>query len=258
MLTPTSASLLAEGGGDAGWLRMPAPDQRHLADVVVVEHLGEADLVLQRGQLLHRGRPGVPRAGEGDVGLAVLDLGDVLQHHVDVDVGFGDRAKNLGGVARYVGQADDGHFRLAAVVRDSGQDGVFHGDVLDRSGDDGAGLVGVRRPDVDGNVVAAGVFHAAQHEHLRPGRRHLEHLLEGDGVQPAGVGHDARVGGEDAVDVGVDLADIGVQRGRQRDGGGVRSAAPSVVTSLLSWLTPWNPRPGRSAPRPARAQPAMR
>ena len=53
-----------------------------------------------------------------------------------------------------------------------GQDGVFHGDVLDRSGDDGAGLVGVRRPDVDRNVVTAGVFHAAQHEHLSA-RRHL-------------------------------------------------------------------------------------
>ena len=39
------------------------------------------------------------------------------------------------------------------------------------------------------------------------------------------VGHDARVGGEDAVDVGVDLADVGVQRGGQRDGGGVRPAA---------------------------------
>ena len=40
-----------------------------------------------------------------------------------------------------------------------------------------------------------------------------------------GVRHDARVGGEDAVDVGVDLADVGLQRGGQRDGGGVRAAA---------------------------------
>ena len=40
-----------------------------------------------------------------------------------------------------------------------------------------------------------------------------------------GVGDDARIGGEDAVDVGVDLADVGLQRGGQRDGGGVRAAA---------------------------------
>ena len=41
----------------------------------------------------------------------------------------------------------------------------------------------------------------------------------------AGIGHDTGVGGENAVDVGVDLTDVGVQRGRQRDGGGVGAAA---------------------------------
>ena len=88
-----------------------------------------------------------------------------------------------------------------------------------------AGLVRVRRPDVDRNVVAACVFHAAQHQHLGAAGGQLEHLLEADGVEALGVGHDARVGGEDAVDVGVDLAHVGVQRRGQRDGGGVRSAA---------------------------------
>ena len=91
--------------------------------------------------------------------------------------------------------------------------------------DEGAGLVRVRRPDVHRNVVAAGVFHAAQHQHLGAAGGHLEHLLEGDRVERAGVGHDPRVGGEDAVDVGVDLADVGAQRGGQRDRGGVRAAA---------------------------------
>ena len=37
-------------------------------------------------------------------------------------------------------------------------------------------------------------------------------------------GHDARVGGVDAVDVGVDLA-AGVERRGERDGGGVGAAA---------------------------------
>ena len=39
------------------------------------------------------------------------------------------------------------------------------------------------------------------------------------------LGDDPRVGGEDAVDVGVDLADVGVERGGERDGGGVGAAA---------------------------------
>ena len=95
---------LAERRGDAGVAAHARTDQRHLADVVVVEHLGEADLVLQRGELLHRAGPAVARAGERDVGLAVLDLGDVLQHHVDVHVGVGDGAEHLGRVAGNVGQ----------------------------------------------------------------------------------------------------------------------------------------------------------
>ena len=103
------------------------PDQRHLADVVVVEQLGEADLVFQRVQLGHRGGSAVARAGERDVGLAVLDLGDVLQHHVDVHVGVGDGPEHLGRVPRDVGQPDDGHLGLAAVVRDTGQEGVSMG-----------------------------------------------------------------------------------------------------------------------------------
>ena len=90
-----------------------------------------------------------------------------------------------------------------------------------------------------GNVVAAGVFHAAQHQHLGAAGRHLEHLLERDGVQLAGVAHDPRVRAEDAVHVGVDLADVGVQRGGQRDRGGVRAAAaqrgdvPGVLADAL-------------------------
>ena len=53
----------------------------------------------------------------------------------------------------------------------------------------------------------------------------VEHLLHGDDVELAGARQDARIGGEDAVDVGVDLADVGVERGRERDGGRVGAAA---------------------------------
>lgn len=73
--------------------------------------------------------------------------------------------------------------------------------------------------------MAASVFHAAQHQHLGAAGRHLEHFLEGHGVELSGVAHDARVGAEDAVHVGVDLTDIGTQRGGHGDGGGVRAAA---------------------------------
>ncbi|SKV10966.1 Uncharacterised protein [Mycobacteroides abscessus subsp. abscessus] len=75
-------------------------------------------------------------------------------------------------------------------------------------------------------VVSPGVFHTAQHEHLCSGRRHLQHFLETDLVEPGRVRHDPRICGEDPVDIGVDLTHIGVQRGGQRDGGGIGATPP--------------------------------
>ena len=46
----------------------------------------------------------------------------------------------------------------------------------------------------------------------------------GDAVELAGGRDDARVGGEDAVDVAVDLAHLGAEGGGERDGGGVGRA----------------------------------
>ena len=43
MLTPTSASASQNVAVTPGWVRMPGADQRHLADVIVVKHPGEAD-----------------------------------------------------------------------------------------------------------------------------------------------------------------------------------------------------------------------
>jgi hypothetical protein len=61
---------------------------------------------------------------------------------------------------------------------------------------------------------------------FEPRGRELEHLLGGDPVQLARCWNDPRVGREDTVDVGVDLADARPQRGSERDGGRVRPAAP--------------------------------
>ena len=78
---------------------------------------------------------------------------------------------------------------------------------------------------MDRHVVAAGVLDAPQVQDLGAAGCHLQHLLVGDARDLAGVGHDARVGGEDAVDVGVDLAHVGIERRGERDGGGVGAAA---------------------------------
>ena len=59
---------------------------------------------------------------------------------------------------------------------------------------------------------------------LGPTRGQFQHLLIGDLGDVARVRHDPRVGGEHTVHIGVDLADVGLERRRQRDRGGVRTA----------------------------------
>ncbi len=75
------------------------------------------------------------------------------------------------------------------------------------------------------HVVAPGVLHAPQVQDVRAAGGQLEHLLVGDVRQLPRGRHDAGVGAEDAVDVGVDLADLGAQRCGERDGRRVGPAA---------------------------------
>ena len=76
-----------------------------------------------------------------------------------------------------------------------------------------------------GTLVLAGELDRADLQHLRAEARHLEHLLEADAREPTRVGDDARIGGVDAVDVGVDQALVGLQRRRDGDGRRVGAAA---------------------------------
>ena len=73
--------------------------------------------------------------------------------------------------------------------------------------------------------MAARVLDGADVQHLRAVGGELEHLLARHDGQLLRLGHDARVGGEDAVDVAVDLADVGLERRGERDGRGVGAAA---------------------------------
>ena len=117
-------------------------------------------------------------------------------------------------------------------MSDTGDQRLFQGDLLlgseDLVGagqDPGALVVGEGRADVQRDVEAAGVLHAAQVQDLGAVRRQFQHLLRGDPVQLLGRGHDARIRGVHAVHVRVDLAHVRLQGCGQRHGGGVRTAA---------------------------------
>src|SRR5262249_1389708 len=104
----------------------PGADQRHLADVVVVQGLLEADVA---AHLVQRGtRRGAVRFREGERDVRAAGAGHRadLDDHVDVDVRVRARAEHRRRDAGPVGAADDRYLRLAVVMRDAADDGLFH------------------------------------------------------------------------------------------------------------------------------------
>ena len=90
-------------------------DEGNLAHLVVVKHIGPAALRLQLGQQLHGARAVCSRAGEGDIGGAVLQGGNVLQDHVNIDLCIRDDAEDLRGLPRAVRNSQDGDLSLGLI-----------------------------------------------------------------------------------------------------------------------------------------------
>ena len=92
------------------WERMPTPDHRNLGDFFVADHFARADVGLNAFQDGDGFCVLVAVYGEGEVGGAIR--ADVLDDHVHVNVGFGDRPQDLVGNARAVRYAQHGDFWL--------------------------------------------------------------------------------------------------------------------------------------------------
>ena len=86
---------------------------------------------------------------------------------------------------------------------------------------------------MDGDPPIPRELHRLRIQHLRSGQRQLLHLLVRQLRQPPRVGDNPRVRAEDAVDIGADLAEVGLQRRRQCHGGRVASPAPERRHFLL-------------------------
>ena len=128
----------------------------------------------------------------------------------------------------------DRDLRLVLGERDAGNDLLFHDFTL--VANQCAGRMVGHRVDVlrlfetgaheDAHIVHHRKLDRAHLHHLGAERRHLEHFLERDLLHAGRARHDARVGRVDAVDVGVDVAAVGLNGGRHSDRGSVRAAAP--------------------------------
>ena len=222
-------------GGDAGVAAHTGADQADLGDLRVGVVLSCAELLDDLLERLVGGGDVLDRDRARDV--AVAALAGVLDDGVDVDVGVGQRGEDASRDARPVGDSAQRDLGLVGGVADGPDDGLFQllFDVhsVASVGDPGALDVREAGAHVDGDVVLARVLDRAQGEHLRAAGGHLEHLVVGDGVQLARLRHEARVGGVDAVDVRVDLADRRRECVRQRHGGRVGTAAAERGDVLL-------------------------
>ena len=83
--------------------------------MVVIQHIGPASFRFQLAQQLHGTRAVGTRAGEGDIGGAVLQGGDILQDHIDIDLCIGNDAKDLRSLPRAIRDAQDGDLCLGLI-----------------------------------------------------------------------------------------------------------------------------------------------
>ena len=156
-------------------------------------------------------------------------------------------SKTVAGDARPVGHLDERDLGDVPVVGQAADlVPLLHERVLL---DERAGRVLERAEDLDDDVVDPAELDGAGLHHLGALVGELEHLLVADDVELARVGHEARVGRVDAVDVGEDLAAVGAEPRGEGDGRGVGAAAAQVSSMLgpcrrrvaAPRLMPWKP-----------------
>src|ERR1700688_110564 len=209
-----------------------AADDGDLGDVGGAVEPLIADLAFGRGDGVAGAGVVGSRHREGEVvGGAVLR--DVLHDHVDVDIGVRQGTEDRGGDARLVLDLANGNLGFVLGKGDAGDDVAFHDFLLaaDQRARRRAVRVDILRlvetgPDEYRHVVHHAEFHRADLQHLGALRGQFQHILERDLVEPPRLRHHAGVGGVDAVDVGIDVAAVGVNGGRDRHRRGIGTAAP--------------------------------
>ena len=175
------------------------------------------------------------RHGEGDVGLALVAT-DVLDDHVDIDIGFGQRTKDVCNRARTVGDAGQGDLGLILVGGDTGDQLAFHVGFLqffvghDQCTGDAVGVGCVFVDEGTEHLHAHAFFHRKPDrpclQYFRTHRGEFEHFFVSDRFQLARAGDDPRIGGINAVNVGIDVAAVGFDRRSNCNRRSIRSAAP--------------------------------
>ena len=223
MLIPASASASNMSAATPGRCFMPAPTSETLRDVAVA---GEA----ARARPRRRSARGSAPRGAGRSCGSVNEMsvwpggGDVLDDHVDVHARVGERAEDAARDAGPVGHAEDRRLRLRGVVRDARDDRLLEHVLLLHD----PGAVGSSSND-ERTWTATPWFRAYSTERsirtLAPeaASSSISSYVTASSLRASGTMRGSAV--KTPVDVGVDLADVGVERRGERDRGRVGAAA---------------------------------
>ena len=222
---PSLAEHLEHARRDARVERMPSADDRDLGDRRRRRSDRPAPMLGASPCRRSRARACSRRCGTVNVRSVRAVLRQVLDDHVDDDaLPRASGAKSRAGDARLSGTP---RTRILASSRSSVTPETtsrFHR--LSSGTTQVPSSVVEARAHVDRHAVLHRESHRADLQHLGAERRQLEHLFVADALDLARRRADVRIGRVDAVDVGVDLADVGLERRRDRDRRGVGAAAP--------------------------------
>ena len=151
-------------------------------------------------------------------------MADVLHDHVHVD-GWrrASALKMRAATPGLSGTADERDFGLVLVERDAANDDVFH--AFGFFFHNGSWVVVQAGADFKHDAKFFGKFHRARLHHLGAEAGEFEHFVVGNFRKLPRARHDARIGGVNAIHVRVNLAKVRLQRGGQRNGRQIRTAA---------------------------------
>ena len=140
--------------------------------------------------------------------------------------------RDLGLVFRIGDAAHDLLFHDLILVANNGS-GIF--DIVETERLHGFGRNEARQ-DARLDLVDHRQFNRARLQYLRSERRHLQHFFVGDFRQAPGFWDDARISCVDTVDIGVDIANIGIKRDGNGNSARIRSTAAKCRDAIISRL----------------------
>ncbi len=156
---------------------------------------------------------------------------DILDDHVHVDGCIRQRPEDAGHHAGPIRHADQRDLGFVAVIGHAGNQFLLHDFIL--IDNERARFVGEARQHLNAHLFLHRQLDRAGLQHLGTHRCQLQHFLIGNFAQLAGARHDAGIGGEHALHIGVDVTPIGLQGGGNRDCRGIRSAAPKCCDAAI-------------------------